>query len=56
MNIDPFLMQFKWDDTRFPRNQALSEILKAIQSRSQHVDNDLKGKVQNYHELKNQSQ
>lgn len=50
---DNFLMDFKWDDQRFPRNTPLTEIIKNLQNRTNIVDNDLRQKIQNYLEVKN---
>ena len=51
-DIDPYLTKFTWDDSKYPRNQALSELLKIMQQKASTVDNSLRHKIQAYNESK----
>jgi V-type H+-transporting ATPase subunit C len=56
-NVDPetFVLKFKWDDSKYPRNQQLVDLLKIITQRITTVDNNLKNKLQAYVDTKNSS-
>ena len=51
-DIDRYLTRFTWDDSKYPRNQALSELLKIMQQKASTVDNSLRHKIQAYNESK----
>lgn len=55
--VDPekFVLKFSWDDSKYPRNQQLVDLLKIITQRIHTVDNNLKNKLQAYQDTKNAS-
>lgn len=52
-DIVTFVKNFNWDDSKYPRNQALADLLKIISQRISTVDSNLKNKVQAYADSKN---
>lgn len=53
VNVDTFITKFGWDDSKYPRNQQLADLLKIIGQRIATVDNNLKNKNQAYQDSKN---
>jgi len=48
-----FVVKFTWDDSKYPRNQQLADLLKIITQRINTVDNNIKNKLQAYQDSKN---
>lgn len=55
VTVDKFLTKFSWDDSKYPRNQQLVDLLKIISQRITTVDNNLKSKIQAFVDSKNAS-
>eukprot|EP01016_Furgasonia_blochmanni_P008801 TRINITY_DN13630_c0_g1_i1.p1 TRINITY_DN13630_c0_g1~~TRINITY_DN13630_c0_g1_i1.p1 ORF type:complete len:337 (-),score=140.06 TRINITY_DN13630_c0_g1_i1:277-1287(-) len=57
-NLAPqrYVNEFKWDDSKFPRNKQFAEILKLLHMRMEDVDKLFKSSVQSYIDTKNQAQ
>lgn len=52
VDIERFLTKFGWDDSKYPRNQQLTDLIKIFQQRINTVDNNLKNKNQAYQDSK----
>ena len=46
-----YMEDFKWDETRFPQSNSLSETRNTIQQDVKHLDSELKKMLQKYQDI-----
>ena len=52
MEVNEYIEQFQWDDTKYPRTRSLIEISQIISEKMVTNDNDIKKHIEEYNQLK----
>eukprot|EP01017_Pseudomicrothorax_dubius_P040877 TRINITY_DN647_c0_g1_i1.p1 TRINITY_DN647_c0_g1~~TRINITY_DN647_c0_g1_i1.p1 ORF type:complete len:383 (+),score=120.89 TRINITY_DN647_c0_g1_i1:137-1285(+) len=53
VELGKYVMDFKWDDSKFARNKPVTEVVKLVQVKVDDIDRQFRQTVQNYQEVKN---
>jgi len=52
MDVFKYMKDFTWEDSKFPRSKTLVELVKLLQEKITHLDNDIKKQISDYTDMK----
>lgn len=52
MDVLKYMQDFTWEDSKFPRSKTLPELMRLLQEKINHLDNDIKKQITDYTDMK----
>ena len=52
IDVRKYMEEFNWEDSKFPRSKTLPELIRLLQDKTTHLDNDMKKQIADYAETK----
>jgi hypothetical protein len=52
MDVLKYMQDFSWEDSKFPRSKTLPELVRLLQEKITHLDNDIKKQIADYTDMK----
>ena len=52
IDVLKYMQEFTWEDAKFPRSKTLPELIRLLQDKTNHLDNDMKKQITDYQETK----